>query len=453
MIKSFVLDTNILLGSGKSALYGFADNIVYITGTTLQELDAKKSFSGEIGYNAREVIRELDALRMQGDLKKGVKVGDGICRVEADGVYNTYLPDGYSLENPDNRILSTCIYLAKGTVHEQFPPENFVLVTNDISMRVNASLVFSYAGVDVGIDGYQNDRVLSTEEGYMGYLVDDAADPALIDRLYKEGRVEIGKYKGLHNLQFVILKCGQQSAIAIRKNDELVLLKDQTCFGINKTFNAAQKMALYALLAPVDEIPLVILKGPAGTGKTLLALAAGIDGVYGDIYNKVLIGRSNVENREEKEFGYLPGDLEEKMSPILAPFTDSLQVLLRSKCGAKESNDQISMQIDDMMQTVIEVCPLVYIRGRSLSYSYLIIDEAQNSGQKVIRDVISRAGLGTKVVLLGDPSQIDASTLDRFSCGLEVAWEKMRGVACEVEFVEEESVRSELAKAAIKMMK
>lgn len=445
MVKNFILDTNILLSSGKSALYGFDDNNVIITGTTLQELDLKKAVVGETGHNAREVIRELDIFREQGNLSEGVRIGKGQLRIEANGVKEENLPRGFGIERADNRIISACVDLAAKK------NESFILVTNDISMRVNADSCFRRMRVDVGIEGYQNDHV-KENESYKGYIVDECADPQIIDALYRDGECTLGEYETLNERQFVILKSWTQSAIAVRCGDKLKLVKSERCFGLNKTYNAAQRMSLWALMQPVEEVPLVILKGPAGTGKTLLSLAAGLDGVYGDRYNKVLIGRSNVENRNEQAFGYLPGTLEEKMSPLLAPFTDSLEVLLRSKCGAAESNHQIKMQCEDILTTVVEVCPLVYIRGRSIAGSFLILDEAQNTTARVIKDVISRAGMGTKVVILGDSTQIDASTLDRWSCGLEIAWSKMRGIACEIEFEPEESVRSELAKAAIERM-
>lgn len=445
--KNFVLDTNILLGSGVSALYGFDDNTVYLTGTTLQELDSKKTVPGEIGHNARAVIRELDRLREAGDLRRGVPVGKGICRIEADEVFADKLPPGFSIQHPDNRIIAACIGLAY-----HHPLERFILVTNDISMRINADQCFKYSKAEVGIESYQNDRI-SSEEEYLGYIVDEAADPEYINRLYRDGNAPLGKYRKLVNLQFAILKCGKQSALAVRMNDRMHIIKDQTCFGIKKTYNAAQRMCLWSLLAPVEQVPLVIIKGPAGTGKTLLALAAGIDQTYEGNYNKVLIGRSNVENRNEQSFGYLPGSLEEKMSSLILPFTDNLECLLRKDVGSKESNDQIKMQIEDLLATVIELNPLVYIRGRSISHSYIVVDEAQNTSRAVIRDVITRAGLKSKVVIMGDPSQIDAPTLDKFTCGLNVAYQKMRGVAAEIEFTDDESVRSELAKAALKLMK
>jgi len=446
-VKSFILDTNILLSNGKDALYGFDDNNVYITGTTLQELDSKKSLPGELGFYAREVIRELDLLRERGDLYHGVKIGEGVCRVEPDGVDVNNLPLGYSIQVADNRIISTCIHLARKRENE-----TFILVTNDISMRVNADQCFRNADVEIGIDGYQNERV-GAEDEYYGYDIDEAADYNLINNLYSDGASPLGKYSYLNNLQFVILKSGQQSAIAVRVGDHLELVKDQTCYGLRKTYNAAQKMLLWGLLAPVEVCPLVIAKGAAGTGKTLLSVAAGIDGVYDEKYNKVMIGRSNVENRNEQAYGYLPGNIEEKMSPLIAPFRDNLEVLLRGGENSKEDPNQIQRHIDDMMETVLEVCPLVYIRGRSISHSFLILDEAQNTSRSVIRDVITRAGLKSKVVLLGDPSQIDATTLDRFSCGLEAAYVQMRGIACEITFKDQESVRSELAKAAIERMK
>lgn len=208
-------------------------------------------------------------------------------------------------------------------------------------------------------------------------------------------------------------------------------------------------------MQPVEKIPFVILKGPAGTAKTFLSLAAGLDQTYDDPrhsrYDSILISRNNV--MADEDFGYLPGELRDKMNPLLAPFFDNLESLLRKDSGEDKSN--ISMQIDDMIETgVIEICALAYMRGRSITNKFLIVDETQNATRSQIRDIITRAGAGCKVVICGDPEQIDAHNLDKLNNGLVFASEKMKGspLCAQVTFNENESVRSELAKEAIKRL-
>ncbi len=456
-IKNYILDTNILLQSPNS-IFGFEDNNVIITGTTLQELDSKKTLSGELGYNARETCRILESLREEGNLTSGVPiVSGGTFFVEPDGVDEKNLPDGYSIKAPDNRIISACISLQKKS------SARCILVTNDISMRINASVC------GVAVESYRNDHV-SSKEIYTGKATVET-DGSIVNSLYQNKIIEnVDENKddftpcmeeestqeifAIEN-EFYTVKCGKQSALAFYRNHDLHLVPDIHAFGVTPK-NAAQSFALYALMAPVEEIPFVILKGPAGTAKTFLSLAAGLDGTYDSRYNrsydKVLITRNNITS--DAEFGYLPGDIEEKMSPLLAPFYDNLESLLRGN-HKEESNEQIQMQIEDMFDTgLIAVCPLAYMRGRSISNSYLIVDEAQNSTRSQMRDIITRAGKGTKVVICGDPDQIDNHTLDKWNNGLIFASERMKGssLCAQITFSEEESVRSALATEALKRL-
>jgi len=459
-VKNYILDTNILLQS-PHAIFGFEDNYVVITGTTLQELDHKKTLSGELGYNARETCRILESLREKGDLTQGVELDNGEggkLFIDPDGVDESNLPDGYSITVPDNRIISTCLSLKK---RSNMPT---ILVTNDISMRINASV----CGMQV--ESYRNDQIASKEELYTGKsIVQTNGD--IINQLYREKKLEnVAEIRSAFTPlegtmeperlfttenEFYMLKSGTQSALSIFRHGDLKLIEEQHAFNVTPR-NAAQTFALYALLAPVEEIPFVILRGPAGTAKTFLSIAAGLDGTYdakGEReYDKVLITRNNITS--DADFGYLPGDINEKMSPLLAPFYDNLESILRGK-HHNEDNEQIQMQIDDMFFTnVINVCPLAYMRGRSISQSYLIVDEAQNSTRSQMRDIITRAGKGTKIVICGDINQIDNHTLDRWNNGLVFASERMKGsdLVAQVTFAEEESVRSALATEALKRL-
>lgn len=442
--KIYVLDTNILLHS-PNAIFGFKENHVVITGTTLQEIDSKKSHSDEVGYNARETCRILEMLRKKGNLLKGIDLENGgKLFVEPDGVDEDNLPKGFSLKNPDNRIISSILSLKASTRAKGI---QVILVTNDISMKINASV----CGIDV--QSYKNDQ-LTTDEFYTGRKQIETT-AKVINELYatKTAKASLFKNESFVENQFVTLKSGTQSALAQYKNEELHLMQfNKKTYGVTPK-NEGQTYFLSALLAPAEEIPIVIGIGPAGCAKTFLSLAAGLDKTYDSkkerSYDRILITRNNVMS--DADFGYLPGELEEKMTPLLAPFFDNLESLIRSNNKDMENNE-IQNQIDYLCDTkIIDICPLAYMRGRSITNSYLIVDEAQNATRSQIRDIITRAGRGTKVVLLGDPNQIDNHLLDKWNNGLTYASEKMKGssLCAQITFKESESVRSELATEAI----
>lgn len=444
MIKIFVLDTNILLANAEN-IYGFDDNYVCITGTTLQELDSKKDHGGEVGYNARECCRLLDELRGVGDLLTGVNLpNQGKLFIEPDGVKQEYLPNGFHLSSPDNRIISTCIHLMKKA------KESVVLVTNDISMRINAT------ACGVAVEAYKNDRI--EESGYTGYTdIDTGSD--VINHVYKEEVVPF-TMEGLLENEFVTLHAESQSALTMYRNGFLRRVNEQVLFGGVKPKNLMQRYMMHALKLPAEEVPLTILKGAAGTAKTFLSLAAALDDTYVDQrrwknnrYQKILISRPNAE-AADPGFGYLPGDLEEKMTPLLAPYFDNLFELFRLN-SPEEDTDQINMQINDLFANgIIEVCPLSYIRGRTISNAVIICDEVQNAKKSLIRDVITRAGHNTKVIICGDVEQIDNPLLDKQNNGLTYAIESMKGsnMAAILELSKKSSVRSPLASEAIKRM-
>jgi PhoH-like ATPase len=217
---------------------------------------------------------------------------------------------------------------------------------------------------------------------------------------------------------------------------------------------------MWALTAPAEEIPLVILLGPAGCAKTFLSLAAGLDGTYqtqrrsDSEYIKLLISRPTAQSFED--IGYLPGDLNDKLFNLYQSFYDNIEVLLSGNSRDMEDHQQVQTQMQDMFDDgVIEVCGLNFIRGRSLMNTYMICDEAQNASRTMIRDVITRAGIGTKLVIAGDPSQIDVPTLDKRNNGLVYAAEHMKGspLCAIIQFDSGSSVRSPLAKEAIQCMK
>lgn len=453
--KNFILDTNVLISSPNS-IYGFDNNNVFVTQTTLQELDTKKSAPGETGWGAREAIRRLEECRCKGKLKDGISLDNGgrLYSLADVDIYD-YLPYSYK-GSPDNVIIATTKAYA-----EKHPDNETILVTNDISMRVNAS------ECDVNVQEYKNECIKQTE-AYTGRTSVDAVK-SVIEELYTKGCIDADEidYSFTEN-EFVTLRAYENpssTALAIYQNGLLKLINGKRSVYNVHPKNSAQAFALYALTAPVDEIPFVILQGEAGSAKTFLSLAAGLDQIdyssnigysnkHGSpkTYNKVLITRNNVTS--DDDFGYLPGDIDDKMTPLLAPFYDNLESLIRGN-NDEEDVSQVQMQIDDLFDTgIIKVCPLAYMRGRSITNSYLIVDEAQNSSRSQMRDIITRAGKGTKIVICGDPKQIDNIRLDRYNNGLVFAAERMKGssLCAQISFSEKESVRSVLASEAIKRL-
>lgn len=455
MAKAYILDTNILLDSPR-AIFGFDDNTVIITGTTLQELDSKKTAPGELGFNARETCRIIEKLRLKGDLTAGVPMDNaGVFKVILNAG-QWHMPSGYSEDKPDNQIINTALDIKKNQGH-MF--NQVILVTNDTSMRINASVCAAACGFSDFVESYRNDHV-SSAEMYTGkrelHVSKEAIDYIYKNKMLPPEAIFRGDIPEPVENEFFILQSDQSSALAVYRNHELKLIDTKTLHPCHvQPKNASQTFALWALMQPVEEIPFVILKGPAGTAKTFLSLAAGLDQAYDSrahrSYDSVLISRNNV--MADADFGYLPGELEDKMNPLLAPFFDNLESLLRG--NSDEDRECISRQIEDMIDSgVIEICALAYMRGRSITNKFLIVDETQNATRSQIRDIITRAGSGCKIVICGDPEQIDAHNLDKLNNGLVFASEKMKGspVCAQISFTEEESVRSELAKEAIKRL-
>ena len=457
MKKRFVLDTNILL-QDPTALLGFSDNDVILTSTVLQELDEYKNARGELGHHARGAIRLIEEARAGGDLTKGVKLqSGGVLYVEPNGVHGDYLPNGFSISVPDNKIIATCIYLTNKEPSNHAP---VILVSNDIAMRINASVILGPAHVQE----YKN-LVVNQDHSFTGYT-DLEVPYEAITSIYQNGSW-VGKAAGKKNQWndsltenlFVTARAidpegNEKTALTVYREGALRRIDEKkTLFGGVTPKNALQRYAIWALTNP--EIPLVILSGPAGTAKTFLSLAAGLEQTYTSqrvrdrLYQKILISRPNAE-AGDPGFGYLPGSLHEKMTPLLLPFYDNLENLL-----ARNDEEMTRTQIDDLFASgVIEMCALSYIRGRSLTKSYLICDEAQNASQLLIRDIITRAGQGTKIILAGDPEQCDSLNLDSHNNGLVYAMERFRDdpLAAIIRFSDEQSVRSALAKDALSRM-
>ena len=493
MVKNFVLDTNVFM-SNSNALFGYKDNTIILCGTVLQELDKHKNDEGERGYNAREAIRHIqrvmkEALTGQNQILNGIikdkyssngkvshfdiltKIGiplndeGGTLLFEPDGVKLENLPLGYELDRADNKIISSCIHMNK-TYCKDNP---VTLLTEDAGMQVNAETC------GVCTDNVKNEQVEYT--GYSGHINLEIENWNIIETIHKNKEIPVEKIPEIAKLeyplyenQFVTVTSGSQSALTVYRKQTLFKIKEDLNidqYNI-KPLNKMQRYAMWALTNP--DIPLVILEGPAGTAKTFLSLACGLSMVdtaktygknlsyYGDgdsdeQYGRLLIARPN-NRSSDADFGYLPGTLEEKMGPLVASYMDNLEEIL----GGNDSRSlkETRQLIEDMMyDRSIELCPLYAIRGRSIHNAFLICDEAQNATKNLIRDVVTRAGKNTKIVVAGDPRQIDNTLLSLHNNGLVYLKDCMKGSPnCAIlRFENENCVRSVLAEDAINRMK
>lgn len=378
--------------------------------------------------------------------------------LEPDMVDASVLPTGYNIEVPDNRIIATVLKMGQSEKY-QMP---VILVTNDLSMKINASACGAL------VEGYRNESIeSSSNEQYSGKRFIDTVTDEDIDNLYAAGKEGVEAiFTGADNLvenEYLIMKGASKSAIGIHRNGRIYIVdaKSVPAYRDIKPRNASQRMLMHALNAPVDEIPLVIAKGPAGTGKTMLAIACGLAHTYNKLsrssskyedndYDQILITRSNTIS--DNDLGFLPGDLEEKMSPLVAPFMDNMQTIF---AGKEHDLATAKQQIDFVMERgFVRIEAVGYLRGRSISRSYLIVDEAQNLTVNQALEIVTRAGEGTKVVLLGDPNQIDARYLDKRNNGLVFTAEKMKGspLCAQITFEEDEAQRSALCIEAAKRL-
>ena len=446
--KTFVVDTNVIIATYGQVLTGLDDNEVVITHTTMEELDKFKDEKSERGYATREAIRFLKRLKEEngGNIHDGIPVNDGgIIRMETNGLDASFLPYGWSLDNPDNRIICA----AKSLKLENI---NTFLITNDSIMAFKAEGVSGGASVQ----SYHNDIVINdTEKPYTGRQ-EAKIRYNDIESLFRKGSIPWKREDAVEN-EYYILRSGSSSALARYTSGNMVRLHDRdTEITYVKPKNAGQTFALDALLTPPDEIPLVILMGAAGCGKTLLAMAAGLDKTYADrksrVYERIIISRSNTIP-EKEDMGFLPGDLKDKMDPLLAPFYSSMRKLLRH--GEFEDARQIDMQMDELLDRYVQIQPLAYIRGITVDDSFLIVDEAQNLTIAQVKTLITRMGTNGKLVLCGDPAQIDTPKLSKNNNGLVYAASKFKGspLCAQITFdPDHECIRSPLSAYAVEVL-
>ncbi len=438
MPKYFVLDTNVLLHNA-DAITSFSDNFIILPMTVIEELDNFKSHSDELGRNARGVVRQLDALRAKGKLGEGVKMDNGgtlrIITHERESAIA-----GLDMSVPDNRILSVAYKLRQDG-------KKVIFVSKDINARLKAD------ALGLGVMDFEKQKV-NFDELYTGYRTVTVAGQ-IIDDFYQKRDIEPPPGLKLLPNEFVLLKdeINDKHTALTRTNAKgrLIQLDPQmdTVWQIQAR-SKEQRMALELLMDP--EVRLVTLVGQAGTGKTLMAVAAALESVINyNRYDRILVSRPIVPMG--KDIGYLPGGKDEKLANWMQPIFDNLTYLFQHGQDKKEGDGSIKHKIDKLISdNILELEALTYIRGRSIPRQYVIIDEAQNLTPHEVKTIISRAGEGTKMVLTGDPYQIDNPYLDSSSNGLTYTVERLKEQTLHGHVTLKKSERSNLAAAAAEFL-
>lgn len=461
MQKFFIIDTNVLLHTNK-AIESFTDNIVVLPITVIEELDRFKTKSDELGRNARAVIRYIDRVRIEEEAyarnenREPESLTEGITHNKLGGKI-MIIPDehleptpGLERDIPDNRILRAAVHIQ--LEHQE---QEVLLVSKDLNLRIKAAV----AGIEA-VD-WETDKVSADEQyqGFQAFTVDSSA----IDQLYQNETVHIPG-ASLQPNEFALLTAEgneSQSAIARAKNYNEVANINKSwkkVYGITGR-SIEQRIAFQLLMDP--SISLVTLVGSAGTGKTLLALAAGLEMMrlddtalkngsdlpYG--YEKMLVTRPIIPMG--KDIGFLPGTKDKKMSSWMQPVFDNLSFLMH--VGPGGGKQMVGKAADRKVQELLkddllELEALTYIRGRSIARQYIVVDEAQNLTPHEVKTIVSRAGDGTKIVLTGDPDQIDNPYLDSSSNGLIYCVERMKSLSLFGNIVLRKAERSNLAAAA-----
>ncbi len=437
--KNFIIDTNVILHD-YSFLDNFEENDIYIPFVVLEELDKFKKGNEQINFNARAFVRELDLITDDNLFKQGADLGVGRGRLY---IVNSVRPhekivEAFPDRTPDNRILSTVL-----DVIEKHPKMKTILVTKDINLRMKAR------SLGIPVEDYINDKVIDIDIFGRGELVLEGMNPDLIDKIYAQpagvGIDEFSFETPLVPNESFILKSERNSVLA-RYNpftQKIVKVDKEPNFGISPR-NAEQAFAFGILNDP--DIKLVGITGKAGTGKTLLALASALK--QNKQYSQILLARPIV-SLSNKDLGYLPGDEKQKIAPYMQPLFDNLNVI-KSQIGGNSSEMRI---VEEMQKSgKLEIEALAYIRGRSLTETYCIVDEAQNLTPHEVKTIITRAGENTKMVFTGDLQQIDSPYLDSQSNGLAYMIDKMKGqnIFAHVNLVKGE--RSELSELASNLL-
>lgn len=444
--KNLIIDTNVFL-SDSDCFEKFENNDLFVPIKVLEELDKHKTRQDSVGFHARQSIKRFDALRTSGSLSKGVRLGKGlgVLRfVKAEELAIEELPQGLSHKSSDNLILAAALAI-KG----QHPKRKTIVVSQDVNMRVIAD------ALGLLTEDYISSQVVSSRDviyqGFVKFLVDDFMVEEFYDKqdvwLYEEDAAEQGIT--LFPNQYVMLvsvENEKKTAIARFVNwntpvKPLVKRDDTFSWGVSPR-NKEQKCGMDLLMD--DDIPFVSLIGRAGSGKTLMAMAAGLEQVLGlekGRYNRIIVSRP--VQPLGKDIGFLPGTMEEKMAPWMKPIFDNMQFIMGS------DRTMLDMYLE---KGVIEIDAITYIRGRSISDAYLIIDEAQNLTAHEVKTILTRVGENTKIVLTGDIEQIDNVYTNETSNGLTYAIEKFKESTLSGHITFKKGERSKLATEASKLL-
>lgn len=419
MKKTFVLDTNVLL-SDPNALFSFEENNIVLPMIVLEELDRHKDRQDEVGRNARETSRKLSILTKEhkvfdGPIPLGEKRGElKILSYNFLGFSDVkeLIPPELEGKSGDNQILAVCRAFQKSN-----PDTTMSLVTRDVLLRLKAN------ALGIPCDDYRKLHVAKSVSGLYTGMSTLTIELSELETFYQTKELEHPLGFGLHPNEFVLFNTNQNDSTALARYAGKGKFKAINTYSPCKIEgrNKEQKFALDLLLNP--DIPLVTVVGSAGTGKTLLAIASGLHQVIDTKRYKSLIVCRPIQPLG-KDIGFLPGTMEEKMEPWVAPIKDNLRYLLTADGKkSKRSEETMQMLFDN---GTIEIEAMTFIRGRSIANAFMIIDEAQNLNAHELKTIITRVGEGTKIVLTGDIEQIDNMYVDSVSNGLTIAIEKFK---------------------------
>jgi len=426
--KVFILDTSVLLYD-KDSIHSFPDNDVIIPLAVLDEVDRFKEKRGILGEYARYVNRFLDDQRKKGNLHEGIALKNGqTIRVEIN--HSNNVPAGLDPFVPDNRIIAVADYFTKNLM------QKVVVITKDINFRVKCD------ALGIESEDYYKDRIISSENQIYTGQSQIYVDDEIIHRFYEKGFLEKNKIsEDLFENQFVVLKgySDSTSLLGVARGDKIEPLVSNIWDAIKlNARNKEQKFALDALTR--EDIPLVTMTGIAGSGKTFLTLMSALSGLNQKKYERIIITRSM--QTVGKEIGFLPGDIKDKMDPWMSPIADNFRHAFKD------------LSYFDLMveKGEIEVAPMSFIRGRTFSNAFLIVDESQNSTIHELKTVITRMGEGSKIVLLGDVEQIDTPYIDTLSNGLTIVVEKFKNSEIASHITLTKGERSKLATLASRII-
>jgi PhoH-like ATPase len=433
--KIFVLDTSVIIYD-HTAIKNFAEHDVVIPITVLEELDHFKKGNDTKNFAAREFTRYVDMMSGKNTLQEWTSINGptrGKFKIEMNTNARVNAEKIFDERKADHRILNTALFIS-----EQNPERKVILVTKDINLRIKAK------SLNLLAEDYETGKIKTVDELYTGKSEVQKVTNENITSIYNQGECKAGnvlkKTQALPN-HYYILKNGSQSVLSrYNKEDETMKRVVKTAaFGVIPK-NAEQAFALDAIMNPA--IKLVSIQGVAGTGKTLLSLAGALEQRRN--YHQIYLARPIVP-LSNKDIGYLPGDVNSKLNPYMEPLWDNLKYI-RSQFSEKDKEHK---QLNEMVEAQkLVVCPLAYIRGRSLSNVFFIVDEAQNLTPHEVKTIITRAGENTKIVFTGDVHQIDTPYLDAQSNGLSYLIEKVKGQELYAHVTLEKGERSELANLA-----